>query len=353
MAERPSDKDPGEVTQHILRELGHRHRGGGHGPGSHDDGHDPDEHEEHIDERWLVSYADMMTLLFGLFVMLYAMAPQMEQVKQSVAETFTQEQKNQKPPPPPPEQLTLKEGEVPILKTELDRLTALAATAELLQQENAQLRAEKTQMEEEIVKLKAEIARLEEELRRRPPPLAAKPQEQRKPAEKPAPPVEDLRPTVKRLEGEKLTLEKRVQELLEELKKKKYETITGDTQFMAFMMTWNTKEHAIDLIVEDPSGKKFDFKRRSYPNHPGLFTMDTKKGPGASLWQSEKILAGRYKVTYAFYNTYGNKEPAKVLGTIYTQKGKFELPLQTLEFGKRNKTTLEFEVSESGKIEIR
>ena len=346
MAERPSDKEPGEVTQHILRELGHRHgSSGGHGSGKHDE-HDPDEHEEHIDERWLVSYADMMTLLFGLFVMLYAMAPQMEQVKQSVSETFTQEQK---PPKPPPEQLSLKEGEVPILKTELERLTALASTAERLETENTQLRTEKAQMEEEIVKLKAEIARLEEELRRRPPPLAAKPQEQRKPAAQ----VEDLRPMVKRLEGEKTALEKRVQELLEELKKKKYETITGDTQFMAFMMTWNTKEHAIDLIVEDPSGKKFDFKRRSYANHPGLFTMDTKKGPGASLWQSEKILTGRYKVTYAFYNTYGNKEPAKVLGTIYTQKGKFELPLQTLEFGKRNKATLEFEVSESGKIEIR
>jgi flagellar motor protein MotB len=350
MAEHPSDKDPGEVTQHILRELGHQHRSGGHSAPKHDE-HDPDEHEEHIDERWLVSYADMMTLLFGLFVMLYAMAPQMEQVKQSVAETFTQEQKP--PQTPPPEQLTLKEGEVPIQKTELERLTALAATAERLEIENTQLRAEKAQMAEEIVRLKAEIERLEEELRRRPPPLAAKPPEQRKPAEKPAPPVEDLRPTVKRLEGEKLSLEKRVQDLLEELKKKKYETITGDTQFMAFMMTWNTKEHAIDLIVEDPSGKKFDFKRRSYPNHPGLFTMDTKKGPGASLWQSEKILTGRYKVTYAFYNTYGNKEPAKVLGTIYTQKGKFELPLQTLEFGKRNKSTLEFEVSESGKIELR
>ncbi len=36
--------------------------------------HDIEEHEEHIDERWLVSYADMMTLLFGLFVILFSIA---------------------------------------------------------------------------------------------------------------------------------------------------------------------------------------------------------------------------------------------------------------------------------------
>src|SRR5690242_20158020 len=31
-------------------------------------------HAEHPDERWLVSYADMLTLLFALFIVMYAMA---------------------------------------------------------------------------------------------------------------------------------------------------------------------------------------------------------------------------------------------------------------------------------------
>ena len=32
-------------------------------------------HEDHVNhERWLVSFADMMTLLFALFVVLYAMS---------------------------------------------------------------------------------------------------------------------------------------------------------------------------------------------------------------------------------------------------------------------------------------
>ena len=34
-------------------------------------------HEEHVNhERWVISFADMMTLLFALFVVLYAMGVQ-------------------------------------------------------------------------------------------------------------------------------------------------------------------------------------------------------------------------------------------------------------------------------------
>ena|SRR5271166_2752221 len=33
-----------------------------------------DDHPQHPDERWLVSYADFITLLFALFVLLYALS---------------------------------------------------------------------------------------------------------------------------------------------------------------------------------------------------------------------------------------------------------------------------------------
>src|SRR5687767_9162707 len=33
-----------------------------------------DDHEEHADERWLVSYADMITLLMAMFLVMWSMA---------------------------------------------------------------------------------------------------------------------------------------------------------------------------------------------------------------------------------------------------------------------------------------
>src|SRR3954464_12703440 len=56
-----------------------RASGHGHSPkGRRKKAHAEEEHENH--ERWLVSYADMLTLLFALFVVLYAIS-QVDQAK--------------------------------------------------------------------------------------------------------------------------------------------------------------------------------------------------------------------------------------------------------------------------------
>ena len=78
-----SQKEDAEKT------LGGPGHGGNGGGGGHFHGGDGEEHEEqvHVDERWLIAYADKMTLLAGLFIMLFAMSTldktKFEKVKQS------------------------------------------------------------------------------------------------------------------------------------------------------------------------------------------------------------------------------------------------------------------------------
>ena len=59
--------------------------GGGHGPGDEEEG-PPQFHEEHRshEEPWLVSYADLMTLLFGFFVLMYSFAAAKNEEKRDV-----------------------------------------------------------------------------------------------------------------------------------------------------------------------------------------------------------------------------------------------------------------------------
>ena len=59
-----------------------RHKGGGH-----------DDHEEHMDERWLVSFADMMTLMFALFMVLFSISSvntsKFEELQKSMQDAFS------------------------------------------------------------------------------------------------------------------------------------------------------------------------------------------------------------------------------------------------------------------------
>jgi chemotaxis protein MotB len=50
-----------------------------------------EEHEEHIDESWLVPYADILTLLLALFIILYASSSIDKEKYQAIMETFQSE----------------------------------------------------------------------------------------------------------------------------------------------------------------------------------------------------------------------------------------------------------------------
>lgn len=49
------------------------------------------EHEEHIDESWLIPYADLLTLLLALFIVLYAASTVDKEKYQSIMESFQSE----------------------------------------------------------------------------------------------------------------------------------------------------------------------------------------------------------------------------------------------------------------------
>jgi len=43
-------------------------------------------HEEHVDETWLIPYADMLTLLLALFIVMFAMGQVDKEKWQSLSE---------------------------------------------------------------------------------------------------------------------------------------------------------------------------------------------------------------------------------------------------------------------------
>ncbi|MCD8493695.1 MAG: hypothetical protein LRY51_18390 [Geovibrio sp.] len=46
-------------------------------------------HEEHVDESWLIPYADLLTLLLALFIVLFATSQSDKKKMEQMAEVFT------------------------------------------------------------------------------------------------------------------------------------------------------------------------------------------------------------------------------------------------------------------------
>ncbi|CAM4470386.1 flagellar motor protein MotB [Paenibacillus tarimensis] len=51
--------------------------------------HKHDDHEEHVDESWLIPYADLLTLLLALFIVLYAMSSTDAKKFQDMSQAFS------------------------------------------------------------------------------------------------------------------------------------------------------------------------------------------------------------------------------------------------------------------------
>jgi len=107
------------------------------------------EDEPHVDERWLISYADMMTLLFGLFVLLYSMYDRFDIVQDSVKTKFGTEKNAPAKDPGANVQII-----GPDLKVNVDAL----------KRERLDLQGKNLALQSENEKLKADLQRANDQL---------------------------------------------------------------------------------------------------------------------------------------------------------------------------------------------
>ena len=231
-------------------------------------------------------------------------------------------------------------------KNKLEQETAkLKATMAALQNEKpddsiaklAELEGQKIQLEEKIKALDRENQALKSEVKRE---VASTNK------------MDDLQKQLSTSEQARQELEDQKRNLEKEIAKSNTAGSMQQQSFIAFFINWSSKDHDIDMTIQDPNGKAFDFKKRKYPGQPGLFALDTRRGPGAELWQSDRLIPGVYTASYLFYNQYGNSQPATVSGTIFTPKGSTEVPAIEMTIDKRRKYQVRFEVDKDGNVKM-
>ncbi len=232
---------------------------------------------------------------------------------------------------------------------ELEQKLTLDPSKKLIAQLEAQLLEQKSFqtkdqiLKEKIEKISFENTKLKQTLEQNQRDLSSVDKNEEK--------INNLESQLQQLESSKEDLEKN-NKLLEASLKKAESAGGAHKAFLAVFISWSTRDHDIDLVVKDPSGKKFDFKNRKHGSHPGYFALDTRRGPGAELWQSDRIVPGTYTATYSFYNQYGNTDPAKVSGTIYSAKGSFEITTVQMDVGSKKEYLIQFDVKEDGSVNV-
>lgn len=331
--------------------------------------HESEDHDEllHVDEKWLVSYADLMTLLFGLFVLLYSLSIQkggnMKEQLEAMSASFAKNDTTQTNP-------EWTEEKVQKIIVERDQLQAKV-------QENSV----------EVEKLKRSIASLEEEKQK----LNEKVIEKEKLTEKKDQPVldteallEKIKKLEKQIEEDKeriaklenqalkdkeriakledqalkdkaliVKLEEEIAKLKEQLKQalKRSEINGGTHNFMMLASKWNTEKHDIDMTVKDPSGHIYSYKKRRHSEGNGEFVLDSRFGPGIEMWQAKRYTVGRYEVRIQLYSTNGNEQDAKIELFAVTNAGNFDFPILVLN--KSQKEIVKFvNINDKGLVEF-
>lgn len=311
-------------------------------------------------EGWLVSYADLMTLLFGFFVIFYTIAKEQgdtaQKLKNFSIKTFGSSDKkleavsnlNQKS-----EEDILKEQayinelkkyseelykklQNSVNKEEYDRVKAERVELENKIKE-MKLKLDNSVSNEEKNKILAELEALKSQLKNSNQEVESVGKNEVK--------IKNLENELKKIKMKEVQLEEKNTQLKALLENK------PKNDFLMFVSKWGTEKHDIDLYVTDPNGREYFFKKRKFLNAPGELILDSRYGPGVELWQAAKFLKGKYKLRVILYNQYGNFNDAFVNITIVTNKGHLELPPTNLNQTKKEMIYFA-NVSEAGEISI-
>ena len=383
--------------------------------------HHDDDHDEGHSEGWLVSYSDMMTLLFGLFVMLYSIAmenqgkvdEQLSAVSSSLTKVEAKPPPAATPEPPKTEELQAqiqkKDDQLAEMKKNLEQIMAEKTAADLqitdfkvkntelkekvdelkkiteapkveekkpepkidlvadIQKKNKELQQELELVKQTKKKDETEIDKLQKDNRDLEKKVAElKPVPKREPAaiDKNADKVKELTQELQKQKDQETELQKQVQQkdkqvadINKELKdiqkelKDMQEEEKKTPKFLMFVLKWFTDRHDLDLVVYDSKGKKFDFKKREYPNYPGRFALDSRAGPGAEIWQTNEFIPGEYRMVVQFYQEYNNPEPARFAIEVSSPKSNFATSTNTIKFSEKTKE-FRFKVSEKGTVTL-
>ncbi len=346
---------------------------------------------------WLVSYADMMTLLFGLFVLLYVMASEkkgtieenMKEVSEKYFSEIKTEEKAKKTPKDliDPEAFKKLQAEIAKLRLIPDQRALVVqlqkTIEELKKMQNPDQREIVKQLQTEIEKLKKlqnpdqseQVKQLQAQLEK----LKQIP-DQRQIVVKLEAEIERLKKLqnpnqseqVKQLQAEldkiKSELEKlkqipdqrtmvaEMQKKIEELIKQnqelsKREIASVDKKFMMISAIWLTEKHDVDLYVTDPDGFVYNFKNKRGPSSVASFEIDSRFGPGLELWKTEDLKPGKYQIEVKLYKQYENTKDAEVKVHVVTSKGSQYLPSAILNLKTKEKK-YHLNVDEKGNISV-
>lgn len=332
---------------------------------------------DHADERWLISYADMMTLLFGLFVMLYAIAMETQGQPEKFFPDLAPKAEENPAAPSQASVIARLEHDLEAAKSSLAVKTdQLAKMAEKLTENQTALTEANKDSEknkEMLAALKAQIDQLTLE--------KASLSEQTSSAKGLSDQASKLQNqitalkallTQKSLEVQKfeeqrkqgsVTSEAEISKLKKEISEQQLviQKLSAQNEMlikenlsslMMVVLQWTSEKHDLDLEVTDPNGRLYNFKNRSFQNSKAKFVIDSRNGPGVEMWQTPNIVPGEYKADFVFYNNYGNQAPATVSGSIITKKGEVPIKPFKLDFSQAKKKSFKIVVSPEGNVTV-